>query len=504
MLKIQHLTITDTTSKVLINDLSLIINKGDKIAIIGEEGNGKSTLLKAIYDKRSVHSYAQIIGTIDMQFDLVAYLPQQIGEDWNACFIYEFLLKDQIDEELDYNLYQTYEALCVKINIPKELLYRDQKMKELSGGERVKLRLLKVLKDDPDLLLLDEPTNDLDISTIEWLSEYIKMSSCGVLFISHDIELIEECADQILHLEQRNKRNKPVWTLVGNDYHEYVEQRNQLYDKEKQVVASKKREYKKQMNHINDIKNAVTHAQNNVPRSMPFMGRLLKKKMKVVKGIEERLGEDDFDLDTYEEEINLQLKNEHYHASKRVLDLHEDIYINDRLLIKDCNIEIFGQDKIALIGDNGTGKTILLKTVRQIIADNDLDYAYMPQNYEEILDYQKTPIQFLQQATESSLTQIQEFLGAIHLTALEMDKKIMDLSEGQKAKLCVVYLILSEPKVLLMDEPTRNISPLSKPVITRLLKEYQGCLILTTHDRYLLNQLHPKVYKIDHQKWISE
>jgi len=496
MLKLQHLTISDNASKVLIDDLSFVLNKNEKIAVIGEEGNGKSTLIKAIYDPKEINGYAKIEGFIDMQFNCVGYLAQRLKDKWNACFIYEYLLRDEIDDEIDYNLYVEYEKICSDIQIDKELIYRDQRMVELSGGERVKLMLLKVLMKQPDCLLLDEPTNDIDMQTIDWLTNFINTMQCAILFISHDIDLISNCADRILHLEQRNKRNKPVWTMIEDTYEEYVENRNHTYEHEKLQLAKRKREQKKKLDHINDIKNAVNYAQDTVPRSMPFMGRLLKKKMRVVKGIESRMDSEEFSMDSYEESIHLKMEQNTYHPSKHLIHIKEDVWVAGKLLIHNAVVDIYGQDKVAVIGNNGTGKSILLKRIQQELQNKQLEFAYMPQNYEELLNYNMSAIDFLLANTNALLNQVQDYLGSIHLTVLEMEKSILYLSEGQKAKVCIIYLILRKVKVLVMDEPTRNISPLSKPVLIDLLKEFQGCLIFVSHDRYLLREIKPKIYKI--------
>ena len=500
MLKIQHLTICDSSSKSLIDDLSFVLNKNEKIAIIGEEGNGKSTLIKAIYNHEMIVDYAKIEGLIDMQFICIGYLAQHLENKWNACFIYEYLLKGEVDDELDYNLYEEYEKICSGIQIDKELIYRNQKMQELSGGERVKLQLLKVLKDTPDCLLLDEPTNDIDMETIHWLTRFIKDLKCAILFISHDIDLISNCAQRILHLEQRNKRNKPVWTMIDDRYSHYVEKRKETYEHERRHLAKQKREQKKKLNHINDIKNAINYAQDTVPRAMPFVGRLLKKKMRIVKGIEARMDNEDFSIDSYEESIHFKMELNVYHPSKCLLHMEEDVTIVGKLLINHAIVNIYGQDKVAVIGKNGVGKSILLKRIKQELSKQELEFAYMPQNYEELLNYHMSAIDFLLVNTNAPLSQIQNHLGSIHLTVLEMGKSIQKLSEGQKAKLCIIYLILKKPKILIMDEPTRNISPLSKPVLINLLKQFQGCLIFTTHDCYLLREVNPKTYEIENKE----
>lgn len=499
-LQVKNVTLSDISGKVMVEDLSFIINQKDKMAIIGEEGNGKSTLLKAIYNPMWIEQYAKLSGTIDMQFSLVAYLAQKLETKWNACFLYEYLLRDEIDEECDYNRYQRYEEICASIHIDNELLYKDQKMSSLSGGERVKMQIVKMLYHQPDLLLMDEPTNDIDLETIEWLTTFIKESDATIVFISHDIELIDACADVILHLEQRNKRNKPVWSLHYENYHSYAKNRNEKYEEDVRIMQKEKRVHKAKMDHMNDLKNKVTHAHNSVSRQNPAMGRLLKKKMRVVKGIERRMSEEDFSIDTYEESIHLKLADTGYPAGKEIIHFEQDVYIQDRLLVQDANLEMYGKDKVALIGNNGTGKSVMLKAIYAMMQEKELDVIYMPQNYEELLDYQVSPIDFMLAKTTLLLADVQTLLGSIHLSVREMSEPIYSLSEGQKAKVCLAYVIAKNPKVLIMDEPTRNISPLSKPVLIELLENYKGALLLTTHDRFVLDSLNLSIYKIENQK----
>ncbi len=499
-LQVKNVTLSDLSGKVMVEDLSFIINQNDKMAIIGEEGNGKSTLLKAIYNPKWIASYAKITGTIDMQFSLVSFLAQKLEDEWNACFLYEYLLKETIDEECDYNRYQRYEEICASIHIDNELLYKDQKMSSLSGGERVKMQIVKMLYHNPDLLLMDEPTNDIDLSTIEWLTRFIQESEQTIVFISHDIDLIDRCADVILHLEQRNKRNKPVWSLHYENYNTYANQRKESYEEDVRQTKKDKRAHMKKMDHMNDLKNKVTHAHNSVSRQTPAMGRLLKKKMRVVKGIERRMNEEDFSIDSYEESINLHLPETGYAAGKEILLFHQDVWIGQRLLVKDAKLEMYGKDKVALIGNNGTGKSVMLKSMYKQMKEKDLDVIMMPQNYDELLDYTKSPVQFILDETSLLLSDVQTLLGSIHLSIKEMSDPIEQLSEGQKAKVCLAYVIAKNPKVLLMDEPTRNISPLSKPVLVQLLENYTGALLLTTHDRYVLDTLDVTVYKIENQR----
>lgn len=185
--------------KYLIKDLSLILNKGDKLAIIGEEGNGKTTLLRSIIGKCD---YAKITGNINFNNNKIGYLEQSINEENLTKKVFEFLFESD-EEYYDKisNLYKYLEMLKLSDTVLEQII------NTLSGGEKVKIGILKLLLDDADILFLDEPTNDLDIETLEWLESFINNTDKPIIYISHDETLLANTANMILHIEQiKNKK----------------------------------------------------------------------------------------------------------------------------------------------------------------------------------------------------------------------------------------------------------------------------------------------------------
>ena len=169
MLILKHITIQDSKKHTLIEDLNYSLGNDDKVGIIGEEGNGKSTLLKAIYNRKLIEDYAAVSGIIDTDYKQTGYFEQQLSSTWEDAFLFEYLLKEHSKDEIQpeqYNDLQGMEALCAELGLKSDFLYGEQKIRTLSGGEKVKLRLLKLMMRKPDLLLLDEPTNDLDFHTL--------------------------------------------------------------------------------------------------------------------------------------------------------------------------------------------------------------------------------------------------------------------------------------------------------------------------------------------------
>lgn len=505
MLVINQLNITDSKNHKLIQDFSFSLGNHDKVAIIGEEGNGKTTLLKAIYHPDWILSYTQMSGKIDMDFKHIAYLHQKIEDCWNPCFIYEYLLKENIEEEIEvetYNELSYYQELCNKVHLSTSFIERDQQIATLSGGEKVKLQLLKILRQNPDLLLLDEPTNDLDTKTLKFLEDFILKLNIPILFISHDETLLSKCANRIIHLEQLNKKTKCKHTIFNGNYENYIQTRKQLREKEIKNANKEKEEYLKQQKKLNDIRNAVHDAQNAVSRQNPGKAKLLKKKMHNIKAMEHRFEKESYQrIDDIEEAIDIYF-NEFKINKKHLLHYQKEVLsIEDKVLLKDINIDIYANDKIVICGDNGSGKSLLLRNIYDALKNKQLNIGYMPQNYAILFNKQDTPITFLAKSHEQKdITRARELLGRMKFTSEEMENNVNELSEGQKAKLYLIYFIYRDCEVLLLDEPTRNISPLTNPVIRSILKKYQGCIISISHDRKYIEEVGEIIYEIEHQR----
>lgn len=505
MLEIRNLEIKTKNDRELIKDLSLSIAQGDKLAIIGEEGNGKSTLIKAIYDKQLIEEYTNIKGYVISRANVIGYLEQFLDERWNELDINEYFLKEKAEDEVDYEQYnKIYELnkIFSKVNLNTRYIDNGKLIGKLSGGEKVKLQMAKILLKKPDLLLLDEPTNDLDIETLEWLEQFIKNSTIPVIFISHDEILLERASNCILHLEQIKNKTKAKHTYEHIGYREYVDKRIYLIAKQNQMAKNDKREHDKQMEMYNKIYSEVSHDLQNVSRQDPGKGRLLKKKMKSVKVVGKHLEEQELTKrPEVEESIIAKFHNEDdIHNTKVILDLKlEVLKNNDKILSNNINLKIVGKEKICIIGNNGCGKTTLIKQIYDDMKERkDIKVGYMPQNYEEKLDKNISPIEFLKKEyTKEEETAARTYMGSMKFTEEEMKNKIEKLSGGQKAKLFILKIIMEKCNVILLDEPTRNLSPLSVPVILNLLRNFEGAIISISHDRKYIKEVCNKVYKLD-------
>ena len=279
MLEINNLSMK-VNNKYIIKDLSLTLNKKDKLAVIGEEGNVKSTLLKAIL---GIADFAEVEGTINKKGNRIGYLEQSLPEEGLEKTGYEYLFTSEEDY---YKKINSFYKHLDKLNLKDDLL--DRKLKTLSGGEKVKIRIIKLLLEEYDILLLDEPTNDLDIETLEWLENFINKSEQPIIYVSHDETLLSHTANMILHIEQIKHKTECRHTLVRIDYDTYVEIRLNKLNKQTQIAKSEKRKYQEQQDKLKQVMQKVEYQQNTISRSDPHGARLLKKKMHSLKSQEKK------------------------------------------------------------------------------------------------------------------------------------------------------------------------------------------------------------------------
>ncbi|MBQ1566361.1 MAG: ABC-F family ATP-binding cassette domain-containing protein [Erysipelotrichaceae bacterium] len=492
MLKIDNLTIITSKGRKLIEDFSFVLNNEDKIALIGEEGNGKSTLLKIIAGI-DTDSYVSYTGWI-LTDGKIGYLPQSIDKNDLELSVEEYIAK-----EMDYAaLYEILNRISVDHS-----LFNERMMHTLSGGERVKVSLVKMLYQKPDILLMDEPSNDLDLKTLIWLEEFIKNCDKPMIFVSHDETLLSSCANGILHLEQLKRKSEPHLSYAGIGYDEYLKTRSAFIDRNNMIAAKQRVQLNKQLEKWRRIYQKVEHRQNTISRGDPHGGKLLKKKMHSVKAQGRIIEEKKKNLiDKYEPEeaIDVFFEKVDINPNKVILDLElDELRIQDRILSGNIHLHVEGKDKICIIGDNGAGKSTLIRIIKDELLDkDDIKTGYMPQNYYEVMDYSLYPLDFLwDRKSMEQRARIQSFLGALRFTTEEMQHPISELSEGQRCKILLIKLILEKCEVLILDEPSRNLSPLSGPVIRRILNEFSGCIISVSHDRRYINEVADKVYELD-------
>ena len=508
MLQINELTIIHKTDlRVLFEKFQLVLNAGDKVAIIGEEGNGKSTLIRYIFNPMLVDSYVECNGERVLGKERLGFLPQEMSKEDSARTIFEFFSS----EENFWN--QTPKELAEyarKFCLDKEIFYSDQKVGTLSGGEKVKVQLIRILMQDPTVLMLDEPSNDIDITTLEVIEQLINSWKNIVLFISHDETLIEKTANRIIHIEQIQRKTKPRVTVANMTYKVYVKERLHRFERQEQQAYNDRRKKKIRDEKYQKILQGVEKAQAQVSRKEPGVAKNLKDKMHAVKAMGKRYKREDenmTEMPEQEEAIFFKLgqKGNLIPTGKTVieLELQKLTTVNKegeqaRVLSENIFLKVKGNEKICIVGANGIGKTTLIKKIAEILlARSDIQVQYMPQNYEDLLNLNVTPIDYLDTTGDKEeRTRIRTYLGALKYTSDEMTHNIGELSGGQKAKILLLKMSLSKANVLILDEPTRNFSPLSGPVIRKMIREFPGAVISISHDRKYVDEVCDTVYEM--------
>lgn len=503
-MKVIDLCIKTKYGREITKNFNLVINSNDKLALIGEEGNGKSTFLKYLYNPKLIEDYCFFKGVRDLPIR-IGYLPQAFPFEWLSLGVSDFFLKDTPISEENYDMYNNLyiiEELFNKYKLAFIKFTENQSLATLSGGEKIKIQLIKLEYSNYDLLLLDEPTNDLDIETICLLEGFINQTSTPIVYISHDERLLENTANRILHFEQIKRKTEMKLTLENVSYKEYLKLREAKINAQNSEAYRSRREYKQKKEILLRQHQLVQNHLNQAIKN-PSEGRILAKKMKNILSQENKL--DKMKITDYfqpEEAINLFFEEDASIPNSRIILNIENynLCISNIILSKGINLSIKGRERVIIIGKNGIGKTTFLKSIYDNLkSKTNLSIGYMPQNYDEDLDLKLSSVEYLQKYLgydNDIKTKIMSCLGALNFVVDEMYDKIENLSGGQKAKLYLLKLVLCKNNVLLLDEPTRNLSPLSVKVIKRILSNFNGTIISVSHDRAFIDDVATKVYEL--------
>ncbi len=497
------------SGNTILEDINFKVSDNEKIGIVGRNGSGKTTLLKAIVGEIDLENGYDDLKVESVGDYKVGYVKQNIDNNLNIKMIdyivdaYSNLtdieknmkkLENKMISGYDENIVNKYNDLISKYEYLGGYTYKkeyevalkkfgfsesdkDKLLSEFSGGQLTKLSLVKLLLSKPDLLILDEPTNHLDINTIEWLEDYLKNYNKSIIIVSHDRMFLDNVCNVIYDIEYGTlKRYNGNYTYFVNKKHEdYIKQ---------------ERDYETQQKEIKRLQ-AIADRFRYKPSKASMAMSKLKQIERMVK-IDKPQKENNRTFKT-----NFSPNQESYRDVLKVKNL--SIGYDKELSKLTFNVE--RKDKLGIIGENGIGKSTLLKTIMGFISPlggkytfgDKVNIGYFSQQLDNI-DSNKTIYEEIDNAFPSmSPTEIRSLLGAFDFHGDEVFKKISSLSGGEKVRVSLCKILNSRPNVLILDEPTNHLDIINKDTIEKMLKEYNGTIIMVSHDRYLIKNVCTKL-----------
>ncbi|MFD2599004.1 ABC-F family ATP-binding cassette domain-containing protein [Sphingobacterium corticis] len=503
----------------LFSDVSFSINENDKIALMGKNGAGKSTLLKIIAGVGKATS-----GNVSAPKDaVIAYLPQHLLTEDNATVFEETSkafdevhrmqsqleeLNEQLTVRTDYesdeymNLIEQVSELSEKFYSLEETNYDAEVEKvlkglgferadftrltsEFSGGWRMRIELAKILLKKPDLILLDEPTNHMDIESIQWLEDFLLNSAKAVVVISHDRAFVD------------NITNRTIEVTMGRIY-DYKATYSHYLELRKERRQHQLKAYEEQQRFIADNQEFIDRFKGTYSKTLQVQSRVkMLEKLEIIEVDE---------VDT----SALRLKFPPAPRSGKYPVMVEELTkkYGDHTVFEKANMVIEQGEKVAFVGKNGEGKSTMIKAIMGEIdyegslkVGHNAKIGYFAQNQAALLDQEMTVFETIDQIAVGDVrVKIKDLLGAFMFSGDDTTKKVKVLSGGEKTRLAMIKLLLEPVNVLILDEPTNHLDMKTKDIIKDALQDFDGTLILVSHDRDFLDGLAKKVFEFGNKR----
>ncbi len=504
----------------LFSEVSFAINENDKIALMGKNGAGKSTLLKIIAGASKPST-----GNISAPKEaVIAYLPQHlltqddatVFEETSKAYQSIFKMRDEIDaineqltirtdyESDDYmKLIERVSELFEKFYSIEEVNYEAEVEKvlkglgferedfsrptsEFSGGWRMRIELAKILLQKPDLILLDEPTNHMDIESIQWLEDFLINSAKAVMVISHDRAFVD------------NITNRTIEVTMGRIY-DYKAKYSHYLELRKDRRAHQQKAYEEQQKMIAETTEFIERFKGTYSKTLQVQSRVkMLEKLELVEVDE---------VDT--SALRLKFPPSPRSGQYPVVVSEMSKKYGDHIVFKDANMVIERGQKVALVGKNGEGKSTMIKAIMKefgpdsgkVEIGHNAQIGYFAQNQASLLDENLTVFETIDTIAVGDIrTQIKNLLGAFMFSGDDTTKKVKVLSGGEKTRLAMIKLLLEPVNVLILDEPTNHLDMKTKDIIKDALKDFDGTLILVSHDRDFLDGLAEKVFEFGNKR----
>jgi ATP-binding cassette subfamily F protein 3 len=507
------------SGKTLFSNVSFVINENDKIALMGKNGAGKSTLLKILAGINKP-SQGQVSAPKEYR---IAYLPQHLLTEDNATVFEEtskafntiFAMRDEIEalnkeletrtdyesddyykiiervselSELYYSIEDTnYEAEVEKVLKGMGFLRSDfnRPTSEFSGGWRMRIELGKILLQKPDLILLDEPTNHMDIESIQWLEDFLVNQAKAVVVISHDKAFVN------------NITTRTIEVTMGRIY-DYKTNYSQYLELRKERREQQQKQYDEQQKFIQEQTEFIERFKGTYSKTLQVQSRVkMLEKLDIIEV-------DEVDTSAIKLKFAPAPRSGNYPVIVRELSKSYD----DHVVFNDAEITIERGQKLAFVGRNGEGKSTMIKAIMNEIKfegslelGHNIQIGYFAQNQASLLDENLTIYETIDQAAEGDVRlKIRDLLGAFMFGGEESTKKVKVLSGGEKTRLAILKLLLQPANLLILDEPTNHLDMKTKDIIKDALKEFDGTLILVSHDRDFLDGLVTKVFEFGNKR----
>lgn len=518
MISIEGLTV-EFGGRPLFDNISFVVNKKDRIALVGKNGAGKSTMLKIFAGLQQPTQ-----GNVSYPKELtIGYLPQHMQlNDGNTVLEEASLAFDHI-QQLEVELEEVNEQLATRTdyeskeyhNLIDRSAYLNEQFlmsgggnflaevektliglgfkrsdferptNEFSGGWRMRIELTKLLLRRPDVLLLDEPTNHLDIESIQWLENFLSTHANAVILVSHDRAFLDAVTTRTIEISLGKIHDYKV------HYTKYVELRKER--REQQIRA-----YENQQKQIQETEDFIERFRYKATKAVQVQSRI-KQLDKI-----ERLEVDEEDNSS----LRLKFPPAPRSGSYPVITENLEKSYGDHLIFKDATFTINRGDKVAFVGKNGEGKSTLVKCIMgetdfkgKLELGHNVKIGYFAQNQASLLDENRTVFETIDYvATGDIRTKIRDILGAFMFGGEASDKKVKVLSGGERSRLAMIRLLLEPVNLLILDEPTNHLDMRSKDVLKDAIKEFDGTVIVVSHDREFLDGLVDKVYEFGNQQ----
>lgn len=506
--------------ETILNDCSFFINDNEKAAIVGNNGAGKSTIMKIIMGELSPDDGNVIIGKVKTSGYLAQY--QDLGSDTTIYEEVKSVKQNLIDMEqklLEYEkemakvsgdelskLIETYTNLEHRFQLLNGYSYKSEiegvikglgftendfnkSVGNLSGGQKTRVALCKLLLEKPDIIMLDEPTNHLDLNSIKWLETYLLNYNGAVLIIAHDRYFLDKIVSKVIEIE-----NHKAHVYSGN-YSDFAVKKQELR------VAT--------MNAYLKQQSEIKHQEEVIAKLRSY------KQEKFYKRAESREKQlEKMDLIEKPEELknNMTIKLEPDIVSGNdVLSVENLEKSYNTLLFKNISFEIKRGEHVAIIGDNGTGKTTILKIINGLVdADSgmiklgtNVHIGYYDQEQHNLTDENTLFEEIANSYPNMTNTKIRNTLAAFMFTGEDVFKRVSDLSGGEKGRLSLAKLMLSEANLIILDEPTNHLDMASKEILENAINNYTGTVLYVSHDRYFINQTASRILELTNTKLIN-